>query len=618
MTKAFTLIVSPEGIGELKFDLPNEKVNKLSIPVLEELEGIIDSLKSNSSLKALKFTSGKEGTFIAGADLHSFEPAFADSSKVRPIIEAGQRVLLKIENLPFPTIAVINGACLGGGCEFALSCTYRVATDNPKTVIGLPEVNLGIYPGWGGTQRMPRLIGFSEGVGLVIAGKVIPAFKAWKLHLVDALIPYEFQEAKVNEFVATILTKNGAKQVISQRSKKSFFQKLLDDNPIGRALVVHQAEKQVMEKTKGHYPAPLIALKMMKETFKLPLEQGLKQEANTFISNIPDGFIQAPNLISLFFTQEALKKETGAPSGTKTTPIKDAAVLGAGTMGGGIAWLFASNGTQTRLKDISWEMVGKGVSTVYGQLKKGLKAKKITPCQFDRTFQRVSGTVDYAGFEHADLVLEAATENLELKRKIFKEVEAAVPKTAIIGSNTSSLSINLMAETLERPERFIGIHFFNPVPKMPLVEVVLGKKTSNETIATTMEYLRKLGKTPILVGDCPGFLVNRIFVTGANEMMLMLEEGYSVETLNKAVLGFGMPMGPLALADEVGNDVTYKVADVFEKAYGERMRPAKILKLMYDKGLLGKKVGKGFYLYKGDKATPNPEAFQLIDSVGRK
>ncbi len=272
---AFTLTVSPEGIGELKFDLPNEKVNKFTISVLKDLEEALDAAAKNSSIKLLKLTSGKD-VFVAGADLHSFEPAFKDPALVKPIIQNGQRVFNKLQNLPFPTVAVINGACLGGGCEYALSCTYRVVTDNPKTVIGLPEVNLGIYPGWGGTQRLPRLIGLSESLNMILAGKVIPAYKAWKLHLADALIPYEFMEDKVRDFVADVLTKEGKKKILNKRDEKPLFQKLLDNNPLGRALVFRQSEKQLLAKTKGRYPAPEIALKVIKKSYGLPHEKGLQ------------------------------------------------------------------------------------------------------------------------------------------------------------------------------------------------------------------------------------------------------------------------------------------------------------------------------------------------------
>lgn len=305
---AFTLTVSPEGVGELKFDLPNEKVNKFTFSVLKELESALDAAAKNPSIKVLKLTSGKD-VFVAGADLHSFEPAFVDPELVKPIILTGHDVFNKLAALPFPTIAVINGACLGGGCEYALSCTYRVVTDNPKTMIGLPEVNLGIYPGWGGTQRLPRLIGLSESLNIILAGKVIPAYKAWKLHLADALIPYEFMEDKVRDFVADVLTKDGKKKILNKRNEKSFFQKLLDNNPLGRSIVFKQAEKQLLAKTKGRYPAPEIALKLIKESYDLPLDKGLQKEADTFMENVPQGFLQAPDLISIFFTSEALKKK---------------------------------------------------------------------------------------------------------------------------------------------------------------------------------------------------------------------------------------------------------------------------------------------------------------------
>lgn len=616
---SFKTSISPEGIAELKFDLQGEKVNKLSIPVLDELEKKLDELASNKSVQALKITSGKNGTFIAGADLHSFEPAFQNPGIARDIIRKGHQVFNKLQNLPFPTIAVIDGTCLGGGLECALSCTYRVVTDNPKTQVGLPEVTLGLFPGWGGTQRLPRLIGLSSGVDMILTGKSLNALKAYQSKLADAIIPTEFQEEKLKDFIASLLTKEGKKQIESRREQKKWLPYLLDSNPLGHQIVFSQAAKALKEKTKGHYPAPFIALKVIKESHHLPLNEGLKLEADTFIQNIPDGFALAKNLISLFFTQEALKKETGAPLGTSIKPISSTAIIGAGTMGAAAAWLFASKGLLTRLKDISWDLVGKGLGTAFATFKKGLKAKKISPSEFDLSFQRISGTIDYSGFKSADLVLEAATEDLELKKKIFAELESHVKQDTIIASNTSSLTINAMAENLKHPERFVGMHFFNPIQKMPLVEVVAGKKTSPETMATAVDFCRKMGKTPLVVGDCPGFLVNRIFLVGASEVIFMLEEGYSVNALNKTLLDFGMPMGPFELADEVGIDVIYKVSEIFEKAYGKRIHPPKILKLMVERALLGKKTGKGFYNYSKNKDPVwNRDVNKLLEMSERK
>lgn len=614
---SFKTSISPEGIAELKFDLPGEKVNKLNISVLDEMEKCLDELKNNSSLQILKLTSGKEGIFIAGADLHSFEPAFQNPGIARDIIRKGHQVFNKLERLPFPTVAVIDGTCLGGGLECALACTYRVVTDHPKTQVGLPEVTLGIFPGWGGTQRLPRLIGLSGGLDMILTGKSQSALKAYQSRIADAIIPYEFQEERLKDFIASLLTKEGQQQIEKRRSQKKWLPFLLDNNPVGNHIVFSQAEKSVKEKTKGHYPAPLIALQVIKDSYSLPLDEGLKLEADTFIQNIPEGFAIAKNLISIFFTQEALKKERGATSSIK--PISAAAVLGAGTMGAPAAWLFASKGILTRLKDVSWDLVGKGLGSAFALFKKGLKAKKITSSECNLGFQRISGTVDYSGFQHADLVLEAATENLDLKKKIFAEVESHVRPDAIIATNTSSLTIDAMAEGLKNPERFVGMHFFNPIPKMPLVEVVAGKKTSPETLATAVDFCKKLGKTPIIVGDCSGFLVNRIFLTGANEVMLMLEEGYSEAEINLTLSDFGMPMGAFELADEVGIDVTYKVGEIFEKSYGERMHPAKLLGMMIEKGWLGKKAGKGFYIYsKGKEPMWNQGIQKLVNTIGRK
>lgn len=616
--QAFHVTISPDGIAEMVFDLPGEKVNKFSLPVLHELENHIDRLAKNPSIKALKFISGKDD-FIAGADLHSFENAFKDPAVAESILQEGHRVFSKIQKLPFPTIAVINGVCLGGGLECALSFTYRVVSDHPKTMLGLPEVSLGIFPGWGGTQRLPRLIGLTEGLNMILAGKIIPAVKAFKIHLADAIVPWEFLKAKSDEFIRIILIPEGKKKVLERRNKRSFVTKLLEDTPPGRALIFRQSKKAVLERTKGRYPAPLAALEVIKNSCQLPLDEGLKVEIDFFTKCIKDNTLKLSTyLIPLFFIQEHAKKETGIAKEVKPAEVRSTAVIGAGTMGATIAWLLADHNIPARMKDISWELAGKGIGVARALFEKGVKVRKITPSELSRRFHLLTGTVDYSGFQRCDLAIEAATENLELKRKIFQELEAALPEKAVIASNTSSLTIADMCKEMKHPERFVGMHFFNPVPKMPLVEVVAGEHSTQEALATVVDVCKKLGKTPIIVKDCPGFLVNRIFMLGANEVLLLLEAGYSMDSIKKELDDFGMPMDPFLLADEVGNDISYKVAKTLNEAYGERMIPAKLMQLMAEKGFLGHKVGKGFYLYDGKNTKVNPEVSNLLNTINNR
>lgn len=616
MSNAFKLDINNVGIANIVFDLPGEKVNKISMPVMQELDELLDEITANKDVKALTISSNKPDIFIAGADLRSFEPIFKDPSKGKEIIAAGHRVLNKLSALPIPTIALINGACLGGGMELALACTYRLVSDNSKSVLGLPEVTLGIIPGWGGTQRMPRLIGLTESLPLILGGKPIKAHKAWKINLVDAIAPAEFFNIKSKAFVENILTKEGREQITKKRNRKGWKQWLLEKNPLGRAALFRMAEKDVIKKTKGHYPAPLVALKLIQESYLLPLQDGLNKEINAFSDNLTKDFIHAPNLIHLFFVNEALKKEKGVNDNITPSKINVAGVIGAGTMGSGIAWLFSNQDIPVRFKDVDWKAVGKGYSAANAIYSKLVKEKRIKSCEASLKFHRLSGTIDYSGFQHADLVIEAAVESLDLKHQILKELEKNISKDAIIGTNTSSLTIAEMSSALDHPERFVGMHFFNPPNRMPLVEIVAGEKSSPKAIATAVDICRKLGKTPIVVRDCPGFLVNRIFAAGANEIMLMFQEGTSFEKLEKMMLNFGMPMSPFVLADEVGNDVGYKVSKVFHEAYGERMVIPKLLELMYEHKLFGKKNGKGFYLYEGDiRKGRNPEVDKLKRSL---
>lgn len=612
MKAPFTFEVDSQGIGWLTFDLEGEKINTISSAVLDELSKILDQIYIDQRVQVLVIQSGKEDVFIAGADLKDFGHLFNDLQKMKHLIYHGHEVLQKIADAPFPTIALIQGICLGGGTELALACTYRVVTDHPKTGIALPETSLGIIPGWGGTQRLPRLIGLIEALDMILTGRMIKAQKAFKMHLADGIVASEFRHEKTVEFALACLTTVARNKIMERRKAKGWKHYLFEANPLGRLFLFSQARKKVLAKTKGHYPAPLVALELIKATYGVSLKDGLKAERETFIQKAHPYFENAKRLVPIFFINEALKKQTWETEGSKPIEIKSAGVLGAGTMGAGIAWLFSFHDYAVRLKDISWEIIGKGYGTIQSLYKQQVKNKKLKATDANLKYHHVSSTIDYVGFSHLDVVIEAATENLELKHKIFQQLEEVLPQKSIIASNTSSLTIASMSTVMKHPERFIGMHFFNPPNRMPLVEVIKGEKTSSSTIAAAVELCKKLGKIPLVVGDCPGFLVNRIFAVGANEVLWLLEEGIAMEKLEKMMLHFGMPMAPFVLFDEVGNDIFYKVGHVLEDAYGERMHMPSIIKSMNERKLYGKKVGKGFYLWKGDKKQPNPEVAQLI------
>ncbi len=613
MDRAFKLTITQNGIARLVFDYPDEKVNKISLDVLEELNSILEEIKSNEQIKALVITSAKEGNFIAGADLKSFEGLFKNFDLARQMIEKGHSVFNKLENLPFPSIAVINGVCLGGGMELALACTYRIVGDHSKTMLGLPETNLGIYPGWGGTQRLPRLVGLMQGLKMVLSGQRVDAKKAYKIHLADAIAASGFIESKIEQFVEKVLTQKGKNAILSQRKPKGLMSWLFERNPIGRALVFWQSRRSVIQKTKGQYPSPIAALDLIKKTYAQPLKKGLAGEIEGFVEGMSGAFKYAPNLIYIFFNSEAMKKDPGI-LGEKGVgkPVHSAGVLGAGIMGSGIAWSLSYRDIPVRMKDVKWEYVGKGYKAVWETYKVLIKKKKLKPAQANRKFHLIGGAVDYSGFDKLDFVIEAAVENLELKHKILQELEEQIRPDAIIATNTSSLRIDELAPALKHPERLVGMHFFNPPARMPLVEIVSGTKTSKDAVQTVFELCGRLKKIPVVVGDCSGFLVNRVFGHGFVEIMRMLEEGVAMDRLEKVFLKFGLPMAPFVLADEIGNDVNLKAMKSFEKAYGNRMKVPKILEAVNEKKLFGKKVGKGFYLYEKKSKKINPEIADLV------
>ncbi len=602
--KAFDFSIDNNGIATLCLDLEDSNVNILSSEVLRALDEKLQELKVSKDIKLLQITSAKEGIFIAGADISEIE-GLRDEEEAYDKVREGQKILSNISALPFPTLAVIDGACLGGGLELALCCDYRLCTESAKTKIGLPEVNLGVLPGFGGTQRLKHLTGLSKALELILGGKILNGKKAEKLGVVDACVPQGYLEFKQKSFIELIL--NSPKQVLAKRKRGSLMDRLLP------AVVFYYARKNVLAKTKNKYPAAISVLDLLEKTQSKEVEEGLEYEARAFaklaITDI------SKNLIGLFYASEALKKERGVKRKVNPLPVNIINVVGAGVMGSGIVFQFSKIDKLVRMKLRRYEQAAqalKSVQKVYDAIR---HRHRLTASEVNMKMGHITYTTEFDGFNNCDLALEAIVEDTHAKQELYEQLEEIMDEKAIIASNTSSLSISMLSENMKHPDRFVGMHFFNPVPRMPLVEIIPGKKTSDKTIATVVSLAKEAGKTPVVVGDCAGFLVNRILLPYINEAVRMFEEGADFEKIDKLILNFGMPMGPFVLADEVGLDVGYKVAKVLEDAYGERMKVSSILDRVYQQmQLLGKKSGKGFYLHSGKKRAANPEVKNLVFS----
>ena len=594
---SFSLNISKEGIAILVFDLPEEKINKLSMTVMDEFDLFLADIEKKRDVKGLIISSAKKDIFIAGADISEIE-TIKDPKKGKELATKGQGILGKLENLPFPVVAAINGAALGGGMELALACHFRVIADQPKALLGLPEVKLGILPGFGGTQRLPRLIGIRNSLDIILTGKNIRPKKALRLGLADKVVPPEYL---IKQAENIIREKSGKtyQRPKGLRKSPSLIDRVLEATPLGRNLIFKKAKEALIKKTRGNYPSTLKALHVMKEGLSLHLEGGLGIEASALgeMAATPE----CKNLISVFYLQERLKKESFVGKEIKAVDINSAAVLGAGVMGGGIAQLFADKEIHVRMKDINKDALSRGLSAAANIFKSKLKRRIIDKRELGLKMGNISTTLNYSGFGKVDVVVEAVLEKMEVKQAVFAECERYVKDDAILASNTSSLSVTEIASALKKPERFAGMHFFNPVHMMPLVEVIRGKKSSDEATSTIVALAKRLGKTPIVVKDKEGFLVNRLLMPYLNEAVLMLEEGASIEEIDKAFLDFGMPMGAFILLDEIGIDIAWHVANILHNAFGERMKPAGLMKLILDSGRLGKKNSKGHYTYASGK-----------------
>ena len=595
-----------DGLGVLTFDVPGEKVNIFSRAVLSELGELLPRLAAEPRLKSLLVRSGKPDVFIAGADVKEFVSARRE--EVESGVRAVQALFQQLADLPVPTTAAINGICLGGGTELTLACDYRLMSDSPKAKIGLPEVRLGIFPAWGGCTRLPRVVGLQSALDLILTGKQLDSRRAAKVGLVDEAVPAPIFEDIARRFARD---KIGSRKPRPRRKPPTLADRALEGNPLGRKLVFSRAREAVLKTTGGHYPAPLEALAVIEESYGKRVEAGLDAEARHIVW-IFGGDVQK-NLLAIFFWTEEIKKETGvADSSVRPRPVGMVGVLGAGIMGGGIAQLAADKGIPARMKDVDPKALAGGFAAAARIWKQAVEKRRLKPRQMERKLALLSGTLDYSGFERCDVTIEAVVEKLGVKRTVLKEWEAVVPRDAIFASNTSTLPISEIAAGAMEPGRVAGMHFFNPVHRMPLVEVIRGSRTSDRTVATVFDLARKFGKTPVVVKDSPGFLVNRVLAPYLSEAVRLVREGCRIEYVDGVLTGFGMPVGPIALLDDVGLDVAVKAGEILHAAFPERMESGGHEALVAS-GRLGRKSGKGFYDYDGSKRTaPSREAYAAL------
>ena len=596
--KNFKLTIDKKNIAILEFSLAASKVNILKSSVLTELSKQLDIIAKNTEIKILLIKSAKVNNFIAGADINEIADINSEAEAIKKVAK-GQEILSKIASLSCITLAYINGSCMGGGTELALCCDFRIANDNPKTMLALPEVNLGIIPGFGGTQRLPRLVGLVNSLPMILAGKALNYKKAFKIGLIDGYFPQGYEKIRLAEFLDNLLDDKFRDKLIKKRQNRPFIERI----SFLHKVIFNKAKQNILKKTAGKYPAPLAALEVVRKTYNISLAQGLEVELQYFADLVTKQICK--NLINLYFINEQVRKEF---QDAKIAHIKQAGVLGSGVMGGGIAWLYTKLNLPVRMKDVNWQAIALGYQQISKNYQALLKIRKITKAEFTNKFSLVTASTDFSGFKNCDIVSEAVVEDMKIKKQVLGEFEQHIKDDCIIASNTSALSINDMSKALKKPQRFLGVHFFNPVNRMPLVEIIPSEKTSKQVIANSVAIMKKAKKVPIIVKDGAGFLVNRILLNFINEAFYILDECSDIKRIDDLLKDFGMPMGPFSLADTVGLDVGYKVAVSLEKAYGARMKTSPLIDQIYNKHkLLGKKAGKGIYVYKKGKVRVNDQ-----------
>ena len=575
--------VDEQGVCWLVFDQPGSSANVWNEATLRELDDHLEDIGRDPSVRALVIRSAKDRIFIAGADLRamrSLPPARLDD-----LMRIGQEVFEHLASLPIPKIALVHGACLGGGFEMALACDHRVASDSPLTRIGLPEVRLGLIPGWGGCTRLPRLVGLPRALDLILNARVLPASSARRQGLVDEVVPREHLEAAAARWC----------RAPGPARRRRLRDALLSVAPL-KWLVLWKARRDLRRKTRGLYAAPVRALQVMSQGIGRSRQRSLEleREAVSELARSPE----TARLIELFFQKENADKKPAVPG--HALPVQEAVVIGAGVMGAGIAHWLVSHGVRVLMTDVNPGALAAGALRVKTLLDDGVRKHAHSRKEARDAMDRLSLTHERVPLARYPLLIEAATEDLALKKIIFTDLASRCAPDTILATNTSALSVTELASCVPFPERVIGLHFFNPVHRMMLVEVIRHAGTGEEALATAVAFVQRIGKTPVIVRDSPGFIVNRVLMPYLMEAARLYEGGAGAREIDEVMLDFGMPMGPMRLLDEIGLDVAAHVARTLSAAFPERLPSTTLLDRMIGAGQLGKKSGEGFYHHKPD------------------